>query len=129
MTNPVYENNQQFPQQPLATVPVQPEVELQISSSENKEGEVIFKKPYSFEGKEYKSVDLSSIEDLSGEDLLEADRIYSGNGQFSPVPELTLPYSFAIASKAAKLPLEFFQKMPAREALKVKNTVVRFLNN
>mgnify|MGYP001025553614 CR=1 FL=1 len=98
------------------------------TSAENKEGVVEFKKTYTFEGKEYTSIDLSGIDDLSGNDLLEADKIYSASGQFSPVPELTLAYTFAIASRATKLPLEFFYNLPAREALKVKNEVVRFLN-
>jgi hypothetical protein len=97
-------------------------------SPTEKEGVVEFKKPYIFEGKEYTSIDLSGIDDLSGNDLLEADKIYSASGQFSPVPELTLAYTFAIASRATKLPLEFFNNLPAREALKVKNEVVRFLN-
>ncbi|MEK4883674.1 hypothetical protein NST81_02935 [Bacillus sp. FSL W8-0223] len=99
------------------------------TSAENKEGVVEFKKPYTFEGKEYTSIDLSGIDDLSGNDLLEADKIYSASGQFSPVPELTLAYTFAIASRATKLPLEFFNNLPAREALKVKNEVIRFLND
>ncbi|MGG3448629.1 phage tail assembly protein [Domibacillus aminovorans] len=90
---------------------------------------ITFSKSYSYEGKEYESVDLSGIENLTGDDLLAADKVFAETGGFAPAPELTLPYAFAIASASANLPLEFFGGLPAKDALKVKNTVVRFLNN
>lgn len=123
MTNPNQETKDQI-QQSAVEIAKKPS-----PSSENNDGEVVFNKPYIFEGKEYASIDLSGIDDLTGDDLLKADQIYAGSGQYSPLPEMTLVYTFAIASNAAKLPLEFFNKLPAKEALKVKNRVVRFLNN
>lgn len=93
------------------------------------EGIVKFKKPYQFEGKTYESVDLSGIDDLTGDDLLEADRAYTSSGQFSPVPEMTLAYAFSIAATVTEQPIEFYRALPAKEALKIKNEVIRFLNN
>lgn len=93
------------------------------------ENTVTFSKPYTFEGKEYENIDLSGIEDLTGNDLLAADKAFAETGTFAPAPELTLPYAFAIAATSTKLPIEFFNGLPAKDALKVKNNVVRFLNN
>jgi len=95
---------------------------------EKKEGVIVFKKPYNFEGKTYASIDLSGIEDLTGEDLLEADRVYSAGGNISPIPELSMGYAFAIAANVLKQPTQFFDKLPAKEAIIVKNTVITFLN-
>lgn len=102
---------------------------VQAVKEEDKEGIVSFKKPYEFEGKEYTQVDLSSVEDMNGEDLLDVDRIFSASGQFAPLPEVTLGYTLSVAAAAAKLPIDFFNKLPAKEALKVKNTVIAFLNS
>ena len=93
------------------------------------EGVVIFKKPYQFEGQTFESVDLSGIDDLTGDDLLEADRAYTASGQFSPLPEMTLAYAFSIAATVTKQPIEFYRALPAKEGLKIKNEVIRFLNN
>ncbi|AYP68504.1 hypothetical protein EalM137_00054 [Exiguobacterium phage vB_EalM-137] len=94
-----------------------------------KEGVVTFKKPYQFEGQTYESVDLSGIDDLTGDDLLEADRAYTASGQFSPLPEMTLAYAFSIAATVTQQPVEFYRALPAKEGLKIKNEVIRFLNN
>lgn len=93
------------------------------------EGVVIFKKPYQFEGQTFESVDLSGIDDLTGDDLLEADRAYTASGQFSPLPEMTLAYAFSLAATVTKQPIEFYRALPAKEGLKIKNEVIRFLNN
>ncbi|PAQ15072.1 hypothetical protein CD798_08495 [Bacillaceae bacterium SAOS 7] len=140
MTNIVQENQTQVqiptmvaevphPIQEQRPVQVQASISPEKVASKNKDGEVVFKKPYLFEGKEYNSIDLSGIDNLTGVDLLEADQIYSNTGQYSPMPEMTLNYTFVIATKVTKQPLEFFHQLPAKEALKVKNTVIRFLNN
>ncbi len=88
-----------------------------------------FKKPYTFEGKEYKEIDLSGIESLSTKDLLEADKKFNASGQMALMNEMTTGYSVIIASKATSLPVEFFENLPASEGLKVKNTVMNFLNS
>lgn len=95
----------------------------------NSENTVIFKNPYTFEGKEYTELDLSGILELSGQDLIEAEQIFSTSGNFSVLPEMSVGYSFIIAARATKLPIEFFNGLPAPDALKVKNKVMSFLNN
>lgn len=106
--------------------------QLELTNEETKtqaEGVVKFSKPYFFEGSTYDSVDLSGIDGLTGDDLLEADRAFSASGQFSPLPEMTLAYAFSIAATVTKQPIEFYRALPAKDGLKVKNEVIRFLNN
>ena len=87
---------------------------------------VKFSKPYKFEGREYTEVDLSGLEDLSAEDMISADKYLSKNGSFSVVPEMALEYACFIAAQCSGQPIEFFRRLPAKEAIKVKNKVTGF---
>jgi hypothetical protein len=87
---------------------------------------IIFKKPYNFEGEEYKEIDMSAIEDLKANDLIAADKIFASRGQMAAMNEMSIGYSCIIASKATGKPLEFFENMPANEAIKLKNKVASF---
>ncbi|MDI3234174.1 phage tail assembly protein [Exiguobacterium antarcticum] len=95
---------------------------------EKKEGVIVFKKPYVFEGTTFTHIDLSGIDELTGEDLLEADRVFTAGGNMAAIPELSMGYAFAIAANVLKQPTQFFDKLPAKEAILVKNTVITFLN-
>ena len=59
-------------------------------------------KPFTFEGQTYTEVDLSGLEDTTAADLQAVARV-------------------------AHLPLEFFERLPAKEAIKLKGIVVGFL--
>jgi hypothetical protein len=89
---------------------------------------VVFKKPFNFEGKEYKEIDLSNIESLATKDLIESDKIFNNSGQVALMNEMATGYTCILASKATNLPIEFFENLPAKEGLKVKNKVMGFLN-
>lgn len=86
-----------------------------------------FSKPYVFEGQEYTEVDLSAMEDTTAEDLSVVGKILSKLGTVSPMPEMTMDFSQFMAARVTKLPIEFFKRMPAREAIKLKNAVTGFL--
>lgn len=86
-----------------------------------------FKEPYEFEGKKYEKVDLSGLNDLTAKDLIEADKIFISSGQVAAMNELSVGYTCLLASRASNLPVEFFEKLPAKEAVKVKNAVGNFL--
>ena len=90
---------------------------------------VKFKKPYIFEKKEYTEIDLSGLDDLSAADMIAVNKYMSrsGGGGIDVMPEVSLEYACVLASKAAKLPVEFFTGLPPREAMKVKNRVMGFL--
>lgn len=90
---------------------------------------VKFSKPYTFEGKEYTEVDLSKLDDLTADDMIATNKYMQRNsgGSIDVMPEVTLEYALVLASKAVKLPVEFFTGLPPREAMKVKNRVMGFL--
>lgn len=87
---------------------------------------VVFAKPFTFEGKTYDNVDLSGLEDLTAKDMIATNKIMERGGTINVLPEMSLEYSCIISSKAANLPIEFFQALPPKEALKVKNRVTSF---
>ncbi len=87
---------------------------------------VKFKEPYRFETAEYKEIDLSGLDDLSTDDLLKAESMYLRSGGTSINPETTMLYSMILAHIANGVPIEFFGKLPAREAMKIKKEVYLF---
>jgi hypothetical protein len=90
---------------------------------------ITFKKPYQFEGQTYEGIDLSNIESLSTKNLLDADKLYTKQGNISPTAEMTLAYACIVASITTKKPIEFFINLPANEGMKVKTAVINFLYN
>lgn len=87
---------------------------------------VTFGKPYFFENKEYTSIDLSGLDNLTAENMIAADKYLATNGVFTPMPEMSMEYSLFIASVATGLPIEFFRHLPPKDAIKVKNRVTNF---
>jgi len=87
---------------------------------------VTFAKPYTFEGKVYTEIDLAGLDNLTAEDMIAADRHLTRNGNLSPTPELTIEYACYIASIASGQPIEFFKRLPPRDAIKLKGRITRF---
>ena len=87
---------------------------------------VVFNKPYTFEGEVYKEVDLSALDDMTATDMIAANKILEKSGSFSFLPEMSLEYACIISARATKMPLEFFQRLHPRDAIKVKNKVTSF---
>ena len=88
---------------------------------------VQFKKPFSFEGVTYESVDLSGLESLSAADMIAVNKTIERGGTVNVLPEMFLEYACLISARASGKPVEFFQALPPKEALKVKNKVTNFL--
>lgn len=90
---------------------------------------VRFNRPYSFEGKDYDEIDLSGLESLTANDMIAVSRLsgVKAPGTFDPMPEVSINYLLAVAARAAKQPVEFFNGLPLKEALKVKNMVMGFM--
>lgn len=94
----------------------------------NKNLIVKFGKEYVFEDKKYLQVDLSGIEDFTADDLNEIDsqwKIASGSG-IAALQEFDLLWTCFAAAKAAKLPVEFFRKLPGRDAIKIRDVVTGY---
>lgn len=90
--------------------------------------QLVFNKPVTFEGEEYKSVDLEGLEQLTTRDLIDADKKFGTSGQMALMNEMTTGYACIVASKATDKPVEFFENLPASEGLRLKNMVMTFLN-
>ena len=88
---------------------------------------VFFKKPFTFEGVSYESVDLSGLESLSAADMIAVNKTIERGGTVNVLPEMSLEYACLISSRASGKPVEFFKALPPKEALKIKNRVTNFL--
>jgi hypothetical protein len=100
--------------------------DLGAAEEEENKYYVKFRKPFVWEDETYDGVDLSGMEDLSARDMIQAQRIMEKSGSINVLPEMSLEYACIFASKAAKMPVEFFQALPPKEAVKVKNRVTNF---
>lgn len=86
-----------------------------------------FRKPYKFEGVEYTEVDLSAMEDMTAADLCAVGKIMTKLGIVNPVAEMTVDYAIYMAARASGKPVEFFQGLPPKEGIRLKNMVTGFL--
>ena len=87
---------------------------------------VKFTKPFHFEDQTYTEVDLGGMADLTAEDMIAASNYLIRKGNVSPTPEMNIEYACYIASRATGLPVEFFRRLPLKEAVKVKTRVTNF---
>lgn len=87
---------------------------------------VTFSKPYKFEDKSYTEVDLSGMECLTAEDMISASHYLTSKGNVSPTQEMNIEYACFMAGKATGLPVEFFRRLPLKDAVKIKNRVTNF---
>ena len=87
---------------------------------------VEFSRPYTFEGKEYTVLDLSGLENLTSQDLFNASKIFSTEDYISPRPEADPKYCCLLASIACGMPREFFNGLPLRDGMKVRDCVFNF---
>jgi len=88
---------------------------------------VKFNKPYEFEGQEYNDLDLSKLEEITSQDLIDANRMYLTQTSMPAISEADIYFTLLIASSVTGKPLNFFEKLPAREGMKVKRIVSDFL--
>lgn len=97
------------------------------------EGEILtpylveFSKPYEFEGNTYTSVDMTRLDTLTTRDMIAVNRLLNRNGNMEIMPELSMEYACHMAARAAGLPIEFFNGLSPRDAIKIKNQVMGFL--
>ena len=88
-----------------------------------------FAKPYKFGGQKYTEVDLSGLEDVTAGVLESVGKITAKKnpGMNPALQEMSLTFCTYLAQRVAKLPLEFFTGLPAKEAIKLKTLVTNFL--
>ena len=90
---------------------------------------VTFSKPYIFEDDKYDGIDMSCLDNLTTQDLGDIEKKFYKLGVVSFNPENTATYAKLVAQKATGLPIEFFDQLPIKEMLKIKNRVVNFFYN
>lgn len=90
---------------------------------------VKFRRPYTFEGQEYAGIDLHGLEDATAGQMQNVGRqlLKKRPGLNPSTLEMTMEYANMLAAKVTGKPLEFFERLPAKEAMKVKTAVVGFL--
>ena len=108
------------------------QAEAGIEDAEDTEPEDLvlrFAKPYKFGGVEYTEVDLSGLEDVTAGVLENVGKIVAKKnpGMNPALQEMSLTFCTYLAQRVAKLPLEFFAGLPAKEAIKLKALVTNFL--
>lgn len=88
------------------------------------------KKPYVFEGKEYREIDLNGLEKLTIQDAIDVQQRLFGQEEIATtmITETTTAFARAIAAKATDLPVEFFKYMPRGLGKKVTTKVQQSLN-
>ena len=88
---------------------------------------VKFEKPYKFEGEECDSLDLSGMEKMTVQDLIDIQKNIGNELAAMSVMEMTTAFAQEMAVKATGKPVEFFKGLPPVEAMKLKNMVTGFL--
>jgi len=92
------------------------------------------KKPFTFEGKEYKEIDLSALESWTCDDVVNVQKEYfkligaDVNALDIALIEGNLEYCQYVAAKASKLPLDFFKRLPASNAGSLRALVLNFFH-
>lgn len=84
------------------------------------------KKEITFEGTKYTELDLSGLEELSGEEygsLLKRAENLDGADM---VPEKSLTFAYLAAAKVTGLPYDFFKKLSAKDAARLRYTIGSF---
>lgn len=89
-----------------------------------------FKRPFTFEGKEYKHLDLK-MDQVTGGGLERAEIQFSKDlpelSAQTPLKELSKPFLVYFIAEATRLPIEFFKEMPAVEYSAITRRAQTFL--
>ncbi len=105
-------------------------VETSLAEVEDDEENLVieFKKPYTFEGIEYTQIDLNGLDNMSAADMIAVNKMMARTSTgIDVMPEVSLEYAINLASRATKIPVEFFMRLTPRDAMRVKNRVMGFL--
>ena len=93
----------------------------------------IFKlsKPFTFEGENYTELNMAAFQDITGQQISDVERTFKNQYSLTTADydalEFNLNYIFLLCSFVLNKPVEFFQALPAVDAVKLKYKVVRFL--
>ena len=86
---------------------------------------VKFEKPYKFEGKECDSLDLSGMEKMTVQDLIDIQKSIGNELAAMSVMEMSTAFAQEMAVKATGKPVEFFKLMPRGKIKKVQAAIIQ----
>ena len=89
---------------------------------------VKFAKPYSFEGTEYTEVDLSGMDKLTIQDMIDIQKNLANELASLAALEATTSFAQEMATKASGKPVEFFKLMPRAKIKQVQTAILLSLN-
>ena len=87
---------------------------------------VSLSKEYSYEGEKVKEIDFSGLENVTAKTMIKANKVLTAAGGVQILPESSLHYALVIASECTKYPVEFYERLCPKDAMKIKNTVTTF---
>lgn len=90
---------------------------------------VKFDKPYKFEGEEYDSLDLSGMEKMTVQDLIDVQKNIGNEMAAMSVMEMSTAFAQEMAVKATGKPVEFFKLMPRSKIKKVQAAIIKSMDN
>lgn len=90
---------------------------------------VKFEKPYKFEGEECDSLDLSGMEKMTVQDLIDIQKNIGNELAAMSVMEMTTAFAQEMAVKATGKPVEFFKLMPRGKIKKVQAAIIQGMNS
>lgn len=85
-----------------------------------------FRKPFSFEGKEYTEIRLD-LDALSGKDVIDAETEARSMGARAIMLESSKVYQAILAARAAGVTVDLINALPAKEFSRVTGEVQGFL--
>ena len=90
---------------------------------------VNFGKPYMFEGKECDSLDLSGMEKMTVQDLIDIQKNIGNELAAMSVMEMTTAFAQEMAVKATVKPVEFFKLIGLGKIKKVQSAIIQGMDS
>lgn len=87
---------------------------------------VVLSKEYNFEGEKISEIDFSGLENVTAKTMIKANKVLTTSGDVQILPESSLHYALIIAADCTKHPIEFYEMLSPKDAMKIKNTVTAF---
>ncbi len=87
---------------------------------------VSLSKTYEFEGEKISEIDFSGLEDVTAKTMIKANKVLVSSGDVQILPENSLHYALIVAADCTAYPIEFYEQLNPKDAIRVKNTVTGF---
>ena len=83
-------------------------------------------KTYAFEGEKVSEIDFSGLENVTAKTMIKASKVLVASNDVQLLPENSLHYALIVAGECTKYPIEFYEGLCPKDAIKVKNKVAVF---